>query len=227
MKYVHVAFSTSHPILGGSNRIVQIFRTSQQYGTIRAFSYAKNADGVTLEHTRSRFNGVWTDWARTYNDHFKPTLTELGAAPSGFGLGDRAIIKSTNVSVLDTLVKSGWYSVEFGVATTVTPNYTGAYLQVRVDAYEATNLVQTAKFTNSTFIIQRMMIGGAWQPWCWVNPPLTTNVEFRTTEYYQGRVVFKKVDSNGNLLWRREDETDWRTSSSTYIAPATIELEEE
>lgn len=58
----------------------------------------------------------------------------------------------------------------------------------------------------------------------WDNPPLITNVEYRTTERYKGAVVYKKVDVNGNVLWRIESESTWRLlSSSGYVAVTTVE----
>lgn len=72
MKYVLVAFSKPHSVLGSSSRLVQIFRSNPNYGAFRAFTYSGNTNGITLEHTRSIFNGSWTEWAMTYNDHNIP-----------------------------------------------------------------------------------------------------------------------------------------------------------
>lgn len=58
----------------------------------------------------------------------------------------------------------------------------------------------------------------------WENPPLVTNVEYRTTERYQGAIVYKKVDSNGDVLWRVGNESSWHLlTSSDYISTATVE----
>lgn len=222
MKFVLVTFQERHPSLGGGNRIFRIDKINDKYCVIHSQGYTVDSDGVALEHVRSKSNGVWSSWARNYNTFYKPTLSELGAAPAGYGLGDKFTVRSTDVAILNTLVKSGWYSVEFGVATAIVTDYTGAYLQVRVDAYEPTQLIQTARFTNSIYTIQRTMIAGVWKPWEWVNPPMNTGVEYRTTERYQGVAVYKKVDANGNILWRKENETDWKTTSNSLV-PATVE----
>ena len=38
-----------------------------------------------------------------------------------------------------------------------------------------------------------------WQPWEYVNPPLTLGVEYRTTERYQGKPVYTMAFSFGAL----------------------------
>lgn len=45
----------------------------------------------------------------------------------------------------------------------------------------------------------------------WLNPPMESDVEYRTTERIGIYAVYKKLDSStGRVLWRREDETEWR-----------------
>lgn len=41
--------------------------------------------------------------------------------------------------------------------------------------------------------VTRCKYGGAWQPWEWVNPPMQLGVEYRTTERWNGNVVYKKL----------------------------------
>lgn len=40
---------------------------------------------------------------------------------------------------------------------------------------------------------------GGWQPWEWVNPPMLTGVEYRTTERYLGKPVYCKVVDCGTV----------------------------
>jgi hypothetical protein len=36
--------------------------------------------------------------------------------------------------------------------------------------------------------------------------------------------VYKKTDANGNILWRKEDESAWRLlASANYVSHATVE----
>ena len=56
------------------------------------------------------------------------------------------------------------------------------------------------------------------------NPPMAPNEEYRTTERYKGNPVYKKVDGNGNILWRAGNETSWHLlASAESVATATVE----
>ena len=72
--------------------------------------------------------------------------------------------------------------------------------------------------------IQKALFGGVWKPWEYINPPMYLGQEYRTTERYKGAVVYKMVDTNGNILWRAENETAWHLlASADYVATATVE----
>lgn len=58
----------------------------------------------------------------------------------------------------------------------------------------------------------------------WINPPMVVGEEYRTEERYGGYPVYKKVDSNGNVLWRTEKENSWQILVLvSYISAATVE----
>lgn len=66
--------------------------------------------------------------------------------------------------------------------------------------------------------------GTTWGVWEWVTPPMEVGSEYRTTERYKGSAVYKKVNSNGDVLWRKDGETQWHMlSSASYVAAATVE----
>ena len=48
-------------------------------------------------------------------------------------------------------------------------------------------------------IIRKVKTGGAWLPFEWVNPPLTSGKEYRTTERYLGKPVYVKAINFGAL----------------------------
>lgn len=81
VKFVVIDFSANHPILGGGTRVLQINKNWEGYCVIHALGYRADADGAVSEFYRSRVNNVWTSWVRTYNTMFKPTHTDVGAAP--------------------------------------------------------------------------------------------------------------------------------------------------
>ena len=51
--------------------------------------------------------------------------------------------------------------------------------------------------------------GGVWQPWEWENPPMTTNVEYRTIERINGKAVYKIADDSGNVMYRLDGDDVW------------------
>lgn len=51
----------------------------------------------------------------------------------------------------------------------------------------------------------------------WVNPPMISGMEYRTTERYKGVAVYKKVDNDGNILWCGENETSWHLLTSAGV----------
>jgi hypothetical protein len=63
-----------------------------------------------------------------------------------------------------------------------------------------------------------------WLPWEWDNPAIDPGTEYRTTDRYHGVAVYKKVDASGNILWRKDGESQWRLqASASYVAAATVE----
>ena len=78
--------------------------------------------------------------------------------------------------------------------------------------------------TKATRKSSRVLYAGDFLPIAWYNPPLLAGVEYRTTKRYNGFAVYEKVDANGNILWRAENETTWHLlASSSSIANATVE----
>lgn len=64
IKYVRANFQVAHPVLGDGDRFLEVFRANESYGTVRAVGYQTTANGSFLDHRRSFYNRVWTEWAR-------------------------------------------------------------------------------------------------------------------------------------------------------------------
>ena len=125
-------------------------------------------------------------------------------APAGYGLGKRV----TNATV-QTLADAndgtltGWYRIDAN-----TQNGIGYVATLRVVAYSETNVVQTAYQHNRTDTLQirrRSCLYGTWGEWEWVDPPMFAGTEYRTTERWHGRPVYKKL-----LTWTS-------SSAMTYV----------
>lgn len=139
---------------------------------------------------------------------YELTPEAIGAAPDGYGLGG-ASVRPTG-SDWNNATENGWYS-----GSVNSPNgymvhgfvikYRDEYIAQIVWGYGNESPVECA---------QRIKTTDGWQPWEWQNPPMEAGVEYRTTERYQGAVVYKKVDANGNILWRKETDTQWRLLST-------------
>jgi hypothetical protein len=123
----------------------------------------------------------------------------IGAAPAGYGLGDAAIKSFSDKTGLDTLTKSGFYTVTLTNGCFLATNYWFMYGLVTVDAYNDSNCIQTVKSVQSENILQRIRMSEAWGDWEWINPPMTIDVEYRTTERYDGKPVYVKLVNIGEL----------------------------
>lgn len=115
-------------------------------------------------------------------------------APNGYGLGVSK--PSRELTNCNEGLEIGWYIV--GNNASNAPQERSFWM--RVDAFSASYLCQTAYTELSNGLVcMRYCVGGNWQPWEWVNPPMNLGVEYRTTERVNGSVVYAKRVSFGNL----------------------------
>lgn len=129
--------------------------------------------------------------------------TNINAAPAGFGLGETngCPIDPSVEGGLNTAIKCGWYY--FGGSGTVAnapsiPN--GGYGSLLVTSRGADNTItQMCFFETYTTIAIRYRFGSEWQPWEYINPPMSVGVEYRTTERYLGKPVYVKTVNTGAL----------------------------
>jgi hypothetical protein len=125
-----------------------------------------------------------------------PTAPEhIGAAPAGYGLGVDA--PSITLADCNDATRSGWYRTSG--STVNQPVARGNWM--RVDAFSSTYLCQT--WFNDQYdgcTATRFKIGdNKWTPWEWVNPPMALGVEYRTTERWNGKVVYAMLVDFGQL----------------------------
>ena len=117
-----------------------------------------------------------------------------GKAPAGYGLGETGGVYVENINI----ARNGWYRI---TPTTVGGN--GAYSLVRVDAFDDTNVHQTAYSglaTSVGFIVQkRVCFKGSWGEWEYDNPHMVVGYEYRTTERWNGLPVYVKMINFGAL----------------------------
>ena len=227
--YVKIQFQVVHPTLGGGQYIASVFVIMQDYVSIEAIAYASGtSNNIVRKYTRSKSNGVWGEWtaastassgessgtpsahASTHATGGSDPITpaSIGAAPDGYGLGAKTgkLITDGN----DALV-GGWFY--WGNIDTNLP-FTYGHLRVDPRLMGQTSgkqtLMQTAYSDNyQGCVAQRKMVDGAFKPWEWVNPPMVSGTEYRTTERHLGNPVYKKMDSNG-VIWWSTDQSTWK-----------------
>lgn len=160
------------------------------------------SDDVIRIKTRVKYQGAWMPWRELANDYsIVNALREK--APDGYGLGETngCPIDPSVEGGLNTAIKCGWYY--FGGSGTIAnapsiPN--GGYGSLLVTSRGAGNTItQMCFFETYTTIAIRYRFGSEWQPWEYINPPMTLGVEYRTTERYLGKPVYVKLIDCGNL----------------------------
>lgn len=113
------------------------------------------------------------------------TAAMVGAAPTGFGLG----ASCQNISDWNNATESGFIQGSVNAPTAVSwygyvvRHATGYVIQVAF----------TLAYGSAVQQAIRVMYGGTWQPWEYVNPPMSLGNEFRTTERYNGKPVYAKL----------------------------------
>jgi hypothetical protein len=121
-----------------------------------------------------------------------PTASDVGAAPAGYGLGaDGRVVTDCNLATAN-----GWY-VTAGAA-----NVPGgmSYGWMHVSNRYGT-MVRQAYYTATTPAQHwvRYCNSGTWAEWGCENPPMVVGTEYRTTELWKGKPVYKQTISLGKL----------------------------
>ena len=162
--------------------------------------------------------------ANTNNTLVDRTYASQNYAPAGFGLNNNFKV-TANIADVDGSLTNGWYKYANNAEVTLVPGFVVYYAVIRVDSYSTGTVVQTVyPVAYPGCVLQRYYRNSIWSEFEWINPPMATGVEYRTTERYKGVAVYKKVDTEGNILWRKDGETKWRLlSAASYVATATVE----
>jgi hypothetical protein len=176
--------------------------------TSRGFFIFRQIGGTHQTWTASlnTTNGVaFSGWVRVYDTLNKPSPVDINAAPAGYveehkvasAAGDmdnflvaifdsmrdrtkKVVYMSHNVDESNTIGVPGgnWYFVLYKFAS----DY-GVIEGVRYD-FSA---------NNPPLKIMKNRAYGNWGDWMWVNPPMNADVEYRTTERWQGKPVYTKL----------------------------------
>ena len=111
-----------------------------------------------------------------------------GKAPGGYGLGRVGGKQLTSADDINNIKEDGFYS---WYSSKPANSYEG-YMGMVVYSMNVNDAVQEL-FPMSRYKyykIVRHCNGGVWGEWEWVNPPMITGVEYRTTERYNDKPVY-------------------------------------
>lgn len=126
---------------------------------------------------------------------------DINAAPSGYGIGETP----KYIANANDAVKNGRYAVNMSTLNLPGPmgelweyTYLDVYTGNRPDAYIKQTMTSPYQIWHQCAVTRCFYDPrGGWQPWEWVNPPMALNTEYRTTERYMGRSVYKKLVALG------------------------------
>lgn len=112
-------------------------------------------------------------------------------APAGYGLGKA---DGKVVSTPDEALYNGFYNVKNDAykGDETTTDWRLGWCSLLVERKEG-RICQTAKSADLTWYRTSADGGITWEPWEWVNPPMLTGVEYRTTERWMGKPVYTKL----------------------------------
>ena len=119
----------------------------------------------------------------------------------GLGAGEMTVIDDAN----DTTLGTGWYRVD-NDEDLVTEMREAADCLLRVEQRDDDFVIQTLYLDCQEYMLEVRRThyyastnGYAWSEWEYVNPPMVQNVEYLTTERWQGRPVYAKLVNLGVL----------------------------
>lgn len=135
-------------------------------------------------------------------------LTDIGAAPAGYGLGGSAIRKITTELNANSFV-----------AVEDTPDALWAWgTRVKLNDNNVIEEVTNAHGTK----IRRIWTNGVAGEWEYVNPPMYVGVEYRTTERYNGAPIYRQLVYYGALPTSTSKQVAHGISGIQYCLNASI-----
>lgn len=142
------------------------------------------------------------------------------SAPGGFGLGEGSKFLTPDDD-LNEVWKNGSYAWDAPPKNAPTEGgslipYCSMNVLNKGGDYNTHQII----YTFEGYEIHRYYDGAkkTWSEQAWVNPPMLTSVEYRTTERYNGKAVYKMLDADGLVKWRVDGEEVWHYGGGlTYV----------
>lgn len=184
-----------------------------------AFNPFSSNDSFTMATFNNACNAMFASDQNLTEGEKEQARANIGAAPSGYGLGEGS---GKNITDANTAVNSGWYY--WGENAANTPFNYGC---MRVDArasWGGRSVMQIAYCFASLpgYTAQRMLLDGAWGEWEYVNPPMALGTEYRTTERYLGKPVYRQVVQIASLVLNTDNTVQTGVVSGCTLVDARI-----
>lgn len=162
---------------------------------------------VAVDRQRQSGNDIYgsvpIEHGGTGADNAEEARENLGAAPAGYGLGANGATDATAYTevgkvLADALDTTGiyWFA-DNEYANRIGNSDRGILVHYQHSLYNtvaADQIFYPAYNCNSGHLERKKLSGtDYWQPWDWVDPPMSVDVEYRTTERWYGRPVFTQL----------------------------------
>lgn len=149
------------------------------------------------------------------------------SAPGGFGLGGGSKFLTPDDD-LNEVWENGSYAWDAPPKNAPTVSGTPiSYCSMNVLNKGGDYNTHQIIYTFEGYEIHRYYDGAkkTWSEQAWVNPPMLTSVEYRTTERYNGKAVYKMLDADGLVKWRVDGEEVWHYGGGlTYVVGLPVAL---
>lgn len=134
------------------------------------------------------------DWGKNDFNFNVPVTMGKGATP----------VLLTSADDLNTIKASGWYVWTTSDAPKNVPSVANTTYISCMRVWQNGNTclqecVDSSNSGNKGCKVQRVIYGSTVYDWEWVNPPMDAGVEYRTTERYNGKIVYVKLVNFGTL----------------------------
>lgn len=142
------------------------------------------------------------------------TAAMVGAAPEGYGLGESI---GKPITDCNDATAGGWYRLGEGSLNTpeLIPNYAYASLLVVPRGTDVTQLYYNP--IGICYMAVRIKSNSGWEPWEYINPPMSLGVEYRTVERYLGNPVYVKLVNVGAAPNNSEKQVSMGVSNLKQI----------
>lgn len=174
---------------------------------------AEDLEAATKQYVDNHTSDTVLYTPQTLTDDQKTQARgNIGAAPDGFGLGNIGKLLTPEDN-LDQVKTNGWYRWERSAPPQGTlPSTIGQSMDatlIRVWGNGAVCYQESINITDDSrhgCLCVRTIYASTIFPWEWVNPPMASGVEYRTTERVWERPVYYKIVDCGQIVDNKQVE---------------------